>query len=84
MNIETLCSAVSRCLPILSGARKPGKPIDHSLVESFQREVCSALNKVHNGYAWDVEVQAKGRLEKDSIDIFGQAKGQKNWISRFI
>lgn len=80
MDITTLCSAVSRCLPILSGARKPGKAIDHSLVESFQKEVCSALNKVHNGYTWNIEVQAKGRLEKDSIDILGQAKGQQNWI----
>lgn len=80
MDITTLCSAVSRCLPILLGARKPGKAIDHSLVESFQKEVCSALNKVHNGYTWDIEVQAKGRLEKDSIDIFGQANGQQNWI----
>ena len=80
MDITTLCSAVSRCLPILSGARKPGKAIDHSLVELFQKEVCDALNKVHNGYTWDIEVQAKGRLEKDSIDILGQAKGQQNWI----
>lgn len=80
MNNITLCSAVSRCLPILSGARKPGKAINHLLVESFQKEVCDALNHVNNGYTWDIEVQAKGRLEKDSIDILGQAKGRQNWI----
>ena len=80
MDITTLLSAVSRCLPILSGARKPGAAIDHSLVESFQKEICGALNKVRNGYTWDIEVQAKGRSEKDSIDIMGQAKGQQNWI----
>ena len=49
MDITTLCSAVSRCLPILLGARKPGKAIDHSLVESFQKEVCSVVRGFLNG-----------------------------------
>lgn len=80
MDTKDICSAISRCLPILSGARKPGKVIDHSKVESFQKELCDALNTARNGYTWDIEVQAPGRSEKDSIDILGQAKGQPNWI----
>ena len=79
MEISTLCSAIYDALPILKGARAD-KEIDHKLVEKFQEQVKENLNASENEYAWDKEVQAKGRSEKDSIDIIGQAKGQQNWI----
>lgn len=79
MNIETLCAAVKKSLPILSGARV-GKEIDHSYVEKFQRDIANNLNDSKNGYTWGIEQKAKGRSEKDSIDILGQAKNMPNWI----
>lgn len=79
MDIITLCSAVKDSLHYLNGARSSGV-LNHKKVEEFQESIKDILNKSATGYLWDTEVQAKGRIEKDSIDIFGQAKGQKNWI----
>lgn len=79
MDIITLCSAVKDSLHYLNGARSSGV-LNHKKVEEFQERIKDILNKSATGYLWDTEVQAKGRIEKDSIDIFGQAKGQKKWI----
>ena len=79
MELSTLCSAIYNALPIIKGARTD-KEIDHKLVEKFQNQVKENLNTSGNEYAWHTEIQAKGRSEKDSIDIIGHAKGQHNWI----
>lgn len=79
MNIECLCSAVKSSLPILAEART-GKEINHTLVEEFQRSVKDILNNGSNEYVWEIEETAKGRSEKDSIDILGKAKNAPNWI----
>ena len=71
MDIEALCAAIQSSLPLLKCARV-GTTIDHSLVEAFQRSITDSLNTASNGYDWEMEKTAKGRLEKDSIDILGQ------------
>ena len=73
MKIDELCAAVQSSLPVLKGART-GKVINHSLVEKFQEDVKDELNRVSNDYEWDIEQPAKGRTEKDSIDILGRPK----------
>lgn len=79
MNIDNICASVKSCLAILKDART-GKAIDHSQVEEFQENLKNELNKVNNGYKWEIEKKAKGRSEKDSIDILGQSKGNPDWI----
>lgn len=79
MNIEILCAAVKSSLPILAEARI-GKEINHSLVEEFQKSIKEILNDGSNEYSWEIEETAKGRSEKDSIDILGKAKNALNWI----
>ena len=70
MDIKKLCAAVESSLPLLARART-GKVIDHSLVEDFQESIKERLNESKNGYTWDIEQKAKGRSERDSIDIWG-------------
>lgn len=86
MTIEDLCAAIKSSLPTLKGART-GKTINHKLVEVFQENIKNELNKAPNCYDWEVELKAKGRSERDSIDIFGQPSKSKggsisnpNWI----
>ena len=79
MDTQTLCSAVKGSLHLLKGARI-SSVIDHKKVELFQESIKDILNASATGYLWDTEVQAKGRSERDSVDILGQAKGQKDWI----
>ena len=83
MTIEDLCAAIKSSLPTLKGART-GKTINHKLVEVFQENIKNELNKAPNGYDWEKEWKAKGRSERDSIDIVGQpSKGSPmgpNWI----
>lgn len=83
MTIEVLCAAIKSSLPVLKGART-GKTIDHKLVEVFQESIKDELNKSPNCYDWEKEWKAKGRSERDSIDVFGQpSKGSPigpNWI----
>ena len=79
MEIQTLCIAVNSSLHLLKGART-GSTINHKKVELFQESIKDILNVSATGYLWDTEVQAKGRAEKDSIDIMGQAKNLKDWI----
>lgn len=79
MDIQTLCHAVNNSLHLLKGARS-GSVINHKQVELFQESIKIILNNSATGYLWDTEVQAKGRAEKDSIDIMGSSKGQKDWI----
>ena len=79
MNIESLCEAVKTSMPILKDARV-GRVIDHSLVERFQESIKDNLNGMSSGYVWEVEKKAKGRSERDSIDILGKAKGNSDWI----
>ena len=74
-----LCSAVESSLSFLNGARTH-KEIDHSRVEEFQKSIKNNLNEDKNGYKWEIEEKAKGRSEKDSIDILGQAKNMQSWI----
>ena len=71
MNIESLCEAVKTSMPILKDARV-GRVIDHSLVERFQESIKDNLNGMSSGYVWEIEKKAKGRLERDSIDILGK------------
>lgn len=71
MTIEDLCAAIKSSLTTLTGARV-GKTIDHKLVELFQDNIKNELNKAPNGYDWEIEWKAKGRSERDSIDVFGQ------------
>lgn len=75
----SLCSAAKSSLHFLNGARTH-KTINHSLVEKFQESIKDILNNDKNGYKWEIEEKAKGRSEKDSIDILGQAKNMQNWI----
>lgn len=75
----SLCSAAKSSLRFLNGARTH-KTINHSLVEKFQESIKDILNNGKNGYKWEIEEKAKGRSEKDSIDILGQAKNMQNWI----
>ena len=75
----SLCSAAKKSLHFLNGART-NKTINHSLVEKFQESIKDILNNGKNGYKWEIEEKAKGRSEKDSIDILGQAKNMQNWI----
>lgn len=79
MEIQSLCLAVKDSLYLLKGART-SNVIDHKKVDLFQKSIKDVLNTLATGYIWDIEVQAKGRSEKDSIDILGQAKGQMDWI----
>lgn len=79
MNIESLCEAVKNSMPILKDARV-GRVIDHSLVERFQESIKDNLNGMSSGYVWEIEKKAKGRSERDSIDILGKAKGNSDWI----
>ena len=79
MNIESLCEAVKTSMPILKDARV-GRVIDHSLVERFQESIKDNLNGMSSGYVWEIEKKAKGRSERDSIDILGKAKGNSDWI----
>ena len=79
MNIESLCEAVKTSMPILKDARV-GRVIDHSLVERFQESIKDNLNDMSSGYVWEIEKKAKGRSERDSIDILGKAKGNSDWI----
>lgn len=79
MDILTLCSAIQSSLHFITGART-GRVIDHSLVEKFQEGIKDHLNNRCNVYKWEIEQKAKGRSEKDSIDILGQAKGLNKWI----
>lgn len=79
MNIENLCEAIKKQLHILKSARK-SKTIDHSKVEEFQNKINEELNKTPNGYKWEIEKTARGRSEKDSVDILGQAKGVPDWV----
>ena len=79
MDIATLCSAIYNALPDLKGMRSD-KETNHKQVEKFQEQVMENLKASGTGYTWDKEIQAKGRSEKDSIDIIGQSKGQQNWI----
>lgn len=72
MRIEDLCAAVKCSLPVLKGART-GKTINHKLVERFQINIKNELKKTPNGYVWEKEWKVKGRSERDSIDVFGQA-----------
>ena len=74
-----LCSAVENGLSFLNGARTH-KEIDHSRVEEFQKSIKNNLNEDKNVYKWEIEEKAKGRSEKDSIDILGQAKNMQSWI----
>ena len=71
MNIESLCEAVKISMPILKNARV-GRVIDHSLVERFQESIKDNLNGISSGYVWEIEKKAKGRSERDSIDILGK------------
>lgn len=66
-------------MPILKDARV-GRVIDHSLVERFQESIRDNLNCMSSGYVWEIEKKAKGRSERDSIDILGKAKGNSDWI----
>ena len=79
MNIESLCEAVKNSMPIMKDARV-GRVIDHSLVERFQESIKDNLNGMSSGYVWEIEKKAKGRSERDSIDILGKAKGNSDWI----
>ena len=79
MDIAILCSAIYKALPNLKGMRSY-KKTNHKKVEKFQEQVMKNLNASGTEYTWDEEIQARGRSEKDSIDIIGQAKGQQNWI----
>ena len=79
MNIESLCEAVKTSMPILKDARV-GRVIDHSLVERFQESIKDNLNGMSSGYVWEIEKKAKGRSERDSIDILGKSKGNSDWI----
>lgn len=79
MDITTICIAINKSLPILKGART-GNVIDHSLVEEFQKNIMEELNNDPNKYKWETEKKISGRSERDSVDIFGQATGQPNWI----
>lgn len=79
MDITTICSAIKKSLPVLKGART-SKVIDHSLVEQFQEKVTEELNKDATIYKWETEKKISGRAERDSVDIFGQATGQPNWV----
>lgn len=79
MNIESLCEAVKNSMPILKDARV-GRVIDHSLVERFQESIKDNLNGMSSGYVWEIEKKAKGRSERDSIDIHGKEKGNSDWI----
>lgn len=79
MNIESLCEAVKISMPILKDARV-GRVIDHSLVERFQESIKDNLNGMSSGYVWEIEKKAKGRSERDSIDILGKTKGNSDWI----
>ena len=75
----SLGSAAKSSLHFLNGVRTH-KTINHSLVEKFQESIKDILNNDKNGYKWEIEEKAKGRSEKDSIDILGQAKNMQNWI----
>ena len=66
-------------MPILKDARV-GRVIDHSLVERFQESIKDNLNGMSSGYVWEIEKKAKGRSERDSIDILGKTKGNSDWI----
>jgi len=79
MDILFLCNAIKSILPILKDSRT-GKVIDHSLVEQFQKDLKDQMNNCSTEYCWEIEQKAKGRSEKDSIDILGKAKGLPNWI----
>lgn len=79
MNIESLCEAVNNSMYLMKTART-GRVINHSAVEAFQESIKNNLNAMPNGYVWEIEKTAKGRSEKDSIDILGKAKGSPDWI----
>lgn len=81
MTIEYLCAAIKSSLPFLKNARI-GKTIDHSFVEKFQESIKDNLNADANDYNWEIEKTAKGRSERDSIDILGQPASTANpkWI----
>ena len=80
MNIDILCEAIFNNLNHLCNHLKRRNLNDHSFVESFQDGLCLYLKKMTKNYKWETEKEIKGRLEKDSIDIFGQSSGNPNWI----
>lgn len=57
---------------------KRNKQNDHSNIDKFQTETCNYLSKNFKTYAWKIEQQTNGRIEKDSIDILGNPINKNN------
>ena len=81
MDIKTLCSAVKDNLSHLKGARsEDDHRINYAKVNEFRDAILKQLSSETNKYNWESEQKHSGRLEKDSVDILGQAPHKPKWI----
>src|SRR5574344_298455 len=74
METNELYEAVSRHMDILKDGTEKAQ------VKAFQEGVCDSLNNLSNGYKWKTEYKIPNGIVGDSVDIFGQKNGNKDWI----
>lgn len=74
MDISILCDGIAKCINHLKCKR------DHSHVVCFQAALTERLNELDTQYTWYKEHKEPTRIERDSIDIYGQAKNSPDWI----
>lgn len=72
--IEDICQAALSNKQHLLAHYSRVQNNDHTNIELFQDGICKYLNYYCDTFKWKTEVKLKGRSEKDSIDIMGDAK----------
>ncbi len=79
MNILNLCEAISNNTSLLKGHFVRSNKNDHSFIEQFQDGITKSLQEIESSYSWKTEHKFDGTI-KDSVDIYGSMKGDKDWI----
>lgn len=79
MNILNLCEAISNNSSLLKGHFARSNKNDHSFIEQFQDGITRSLQEMDSKYSWKTEHRFDGSI-KDSVDIFGSKRGDKDWI----